>query len=60
MKKNTNSSGAEIATIIAFALLALRLITVAEDIQVIVNDPNKNNKPTEVLKLFFDVSRLAK
>ena len=39
-----------------FLFLVHRMI-IAEDVQVVIKDPNLENKPAEVAKLVFDLSR---
>jgi hypothetical protein len=38
-------------------LFVIHMITIAEDVQVVIEDPNLENKPAEVAKLIFDLSR---
>ncbi len=45
------------ATVIAVILFAAHMITIDEDVQAVIEDPNENNKPGEILKLFVDLSR---
>jgi len=69
MKKKTSSikqkgdsmskpDAAVLAGFLAVALLAIRVLAVADDVQTIIEDPNQANKPREILKLVFDVSSL--
>jgi hypothetical protein len=51
---------AVLAGFLALALLAIHVLTVADDVQTIIQDPNQANKPGEILKLVFDVSSLFK
>ena len=38
-------------------LFIMHMAVIYEDAQVVLNDPNENNKPAEVLKLILDISR---
>jgi len=38
-------------------LFMIHMAVIYEDAQAIINDPNENNKPGEVLKLILDISR---
>lgn len=49
---------AALAGFMAIVLMAFRVLTVADDLQTIVEDTNQANKPREILKLVFDVSSL--
>ena len=46
-----------LAGFFAVALLVIHALTIAGDVQVIIEDPNQSNKPGEILKLAFDVTR---
>jgi hypothetical protein len=48
---------AALAGFFAVALLVIHVLTIADDVQVIVEDPIHVNKPGEILKLFIDVTR---
>lgn len=45
------------ATLLGFILLGVHVLNIADDVRVVMQDPNRANKPQEVLKLAFDVSR---
>ena len=50
----------DLATLAAFVgvfLLVIHALTIADDVQAIIEDPNKANKPTEILKLAVDFTR---
>lgn len=47
----------DVALVVGFIVLVGHMVTIAEDVNRVVNDPNEENKPAEVAKLFFDVSR---
>lgn len=47
----------DIALLIGFFVLIAHTMVIANDVNAVLNDPNKNNKPGEILKLAFDVSR---
>jgi hypothetical protein len=56
--KGTGSNGVGAGlTIFGFVLLAAHALTIADDVQAVLEDPNQENKPAEVLKLAFDLSR---
>lgn len=38
-------------------LFLVHMMIIAEDVQVVIKDPNLENKPAEVAKLVFDLSR---
>jgi hypothetical protein len=38
-------------------LFVVHMMMIAEDVQVVIEDPNIENKPAEVAKLVFDLSR---
>jgi len=46
-----------LAGFFAVALLVIHALTIAGDVQAIIEDPNQANKPGEILKLAFDVTR---
>lgn len=50
----------DIALLVGFVAVICHLAIIAEDINQVLNDPNEQNKPREVLKLAFDVSRYLK
>lgn len=50
----------DIAGLIGMLLLVGHLLVIADDVQAVVQDPNQDNKPGEVLKLAFDLSRYLK
>ncbi|HEY7415869.1 MAG TPA: hypothetical protein VH593_11800 [Ktedonobacteraceae bacterium] len=43
--------------LIGLGLFIVHAMVIAEDIQAVIEDPNKANKPGEVLKLAFDFTR---
>jgi hypothetical protein len=56
--KGTGSIGVgTVISVISFLLLAAHALTIAEDVKAVIEDPNEENKPAEVLKLAFDVTR---
>ena len=38
-------------------LLAAHMVVIYEDVQAVIDDPNMDNKPAEILKLAVDLSR---
>lgn len=38
-------------------LFVMHLLIIANDVQAVIEDPNEANKPGEILKLAFDISR---
>lgn len=44
-------------TLFGLLLGAAHAMMIAEDVKVVVQDPNQQNKPAEVLKLALDLSR---
>jgi flagellar biosynthesis protein FlhB len=60
-QKGDSMSKQDVAALVGFlavVLLAIRVLTVANDVQTIIEDTNQANKPREILKLVFDVSSL--
>lgn len=47
----------DIAILIGFVLFIVHVMVIADDVQVILQDPNKANKPGEVLKTAIDITR---
>jgi hypothetical protein len=50
----------DVASLVAFVgvvLFVLHALTIADDVQAIIEDPNKANKPGEILKLAVDFTR---
>lgn len=43
--------------LIGLGLALIHLAVIADDIQAVVDDPNEANKPGEILKLAFDITR---
>lgn len=54
MKKQSTGS---VLAIIGFGLLVYHMFVIAGDVQAIIEDPNQVNKPGEILKLAFDLTR---
>ncbi len=52
-----NQSNGVLLAIIALGLLAYHAWVIADDVQAVIEDPNQTNKPGEVLKLAFDLTR---
>lgn len=50
----------EVLFIIGGLILLAHALVIAEDVQAVVEDPNQANKPREILKLAFDLSRYVK
>jgi hypothetical protein len=48
---------AALAAFIGLILLIMHALTIAEDVQAIIEDPNKANKPAEIIKLAVDFTR---
>jgi hypothetical protein len=48
---------AAFALFIGALLLVCHMVIIADDVITVINDPNKQNKPGEVLKLAVDVTR---
>lgn len=44
-------------TLFGLLLLVAHAMVIAEDVKAVVQDPNEQNKPAEVLKLAIDLSR---
>ena len=42
---------------VAFGLLVFHTLVIADDVWAIIEDPNQANKPGEILKLAFDLTR---
>lgn len=53
-KSNITSS---VVWLIGLLILCVHAMIIAKDVQTIIQDPNKENKPEEVLKLAFDLTR---
>lgn len=53
-KSNITSS---VVWLIGLLILCAHAMIIAKDVQTIIQDPNKENKPEEVLKLAFDLTR---
>jgi hypothetical protein len=51
------SAASSIAMLIGLFLLVAHAMTIAGDVQAVVEDPNVENKPGEILKLALDLSR---
>lgn len=51
-----NGVGAAI-TVLGLLLLAYHTFQIADDVWLVINDPNQENKPGEVLKLAVDITR---
>ena len=45
------------AGIIVMVLFVLHMMVIADDVQAVIEDPNKANKPGEILKLAVDFTR---
>lgn len=43
--------------VLALGLLLLHVCIIANDVQQVIQDPNQANKPRELFKLAFDLSR---
>lgn len=43
--------------VIALGLLVYHAWVIADDVQAVMEDPNRANKPGEILKLAFDLTR---
>ncbi len=52
-----NSSKSALLVIVAMALLAYHALVIADDVRAVIQDPNQDNKPGEILKLAFDLTR---
>lgn len=52
-----NQSVGSVLAIIGFGLLVYHMLVIAGDVQAIIEDPNQANKPGEILKLAFDLTR---
>ena len=53
-----SKSDAKVLAAFFFGFLFLaHMMIIAEDVQVVIKDPNIENKPAEVAKLVFDLSR---
>jgi hypothetical protein len=56
-KKGGTMSNKNLAGLIVVALLFVHALIIAEDVKAVIEDPNQANKPGEILKLAFDVTR---
>lgn len=54
MKK---TSAGSVLALIAFGLFLCHMVVIAEDVQAVMEDPNQANKPGEILKLAFDLTK---
>jgi hypothetical protein len=52
----SQSTGSVLA-IIGFGLLVCHILVIAGDVRAVIEDPNQANKPGEILKLAFDLTR---
>jgi hypothetical protein len=50
-------SGSTLLAVIALGLLVCHVLVIADDVQVVIQDPNRANKPGEILKLALDLTR---
>ncbi len=48
---------AALAAFVGILLFVIHALTIADDMQAILEDPNKANKPAEILKLAVDFTR---
>lgn len=53
----SKKDAALVAGIIVMFLFILHMMIIASDVQAILEDPNKANKPGEILKLAVDFTR---
>ncbi len=51
-----NSSKSALLVIVAMAVLAYHALVIADDVRAVIQDPNQDNKPGEILKLAFDLT----
>lgn len=47
----------DLAIIVGVIALVAHAVVIADDVIQVVNDPNEQNKPGEILKLAFDLNR---
>lgn len=52
-----NPSTGVLLAVVALGLLAYHAWVIADDVRVVIEDPNQANKPGEILKLAFDLTR---
>ena len=52
-----NQSTGNVLAIIALGLLVYHMLVIADDVWAVIEDPNQANKPGEILKLAFDLTR---
>jgi predicted metalloprotease len=56
--KGAGSNGVgSVLVVVGLLLLMVHAMIIAEDVQAVIEDPNKENKPGEILKLAIDLSR---
>ncbi|GLV61156.1 hypothetical protein KDH_79720 [Dictyobacter sp. S3.2.2.5] len=53
----TKNNDVSVVGLITLLLFVAHLVIIAGDVQTIIDDPSKENKPAEVLKLAFDFTR---
>jgi hypothetical protein len=58
-KRKHSSSTGGLVLLIGMLLFVVHSMVIAGDVQAVVEDPNIENKPGEILKLAFDLSRYA-
>lgn len=52
-----NPSTGVLLAVVALGLLAYHAWVIADDVRAVIEDPNQANKPGEILKLAFDLTR---
>ena len=60
MAKRKSSASVSIVALIGMLFFVYHMLVIADDVQAVIEDPNRENKPGEILKLALDLSRYAK
>jgi hypothetical protein len=57
VKEMKGSIGKEWLLLVGALLFMMHMFVIMDDVQAVINDPNTDNKPAEVVKLVIDLSR---
>ncbi len=52
-----NQTTGVLLALVGLGLLAYHVWVIADDVRAVIEDPNQANKPGEILKLAFDLTR---
>ncbi len=52
-----NQSTSSVLALIVFGLFICHMLVIAGDVRAVIEDSNQANKPGEILKLAFDLTR---